>query len=88
MVHALYHTGLMYRGRQEEEQTEEKETETWIGGGSVGRWTETKLLRLRESEDEVKKMKGDGSETSFHPQLICPAGAEPEDRDVLMRKCV
>ncbi len=50
------------------------------------RWTETKLLRLRESKDEAKKMKGDGKETSFHPQLICPVAAQPEDRDALMSK--
>lgn len=33
-----------------------------------------------------KKMKGDGKETSFHPQLICPVVAQPGDRDALMSK--
>lgn len=47
------------------------------------RWTDS----LRESE-EVRKMKRDGKETSFHPPLVCPVAAEPEDVDVLMSKCV
>lgn len=33
-------------------------------------------------------MKRDGKETSFHPPLVCPVAAEPEDIDVLMSKCV
>lgn len=53
-----------------------------------GRWTKTRLLRLRESKDEVTEMKGVGRETSFHPRLICPVAAEPEDGDALMSKSV
>lgn len=33
-------------------------------------------------------MKGVGRETSFHPRLICPVAAEPEDGDALMSKSV
>lgn len=88
-MHALCNKGLMYQDGRKDDDEAERETNkgesdgAWMGKGSVG-----KMDRLSESRDEVRRMKRDGKETSFHPPLVCPVAAEPEDIDVLMSKCV